>query len=99
MVKTFTDVIGQRRELKGNWIPGSGTRGSADIAATKKLKLPRADGGVRIVGQKVAIEIKNKDKQSDAQKRYQRQVEEAGGIYMIARVGKFEEFVKEWEKI
>ena len=99
--KTFTDVIGRTRELKGNWIPGSGVRGSADIAATKKLQIPRSNG-VRIVGQKVAIEVKSKnDRQSDHQKKYQKHIEDSGGIYIIAKVGNegFEQFVEAWNRI
>jgi hypothetical protein len=48
-------------------------RGTADISAT-------------IHGKSVKIEIKvGKDRQSEAQKRYQEQVERAGGVYIVIR--------------
>lgn len=63
------------------WGKSNMTRGTADISAT-------------IHGQSVKIEIKiGKDRQSEAQKKYQQQVTEAGGIYYIAR--NFTDFV-EW---
>lgn len=65
------------RQVKKNgewkWINGSCTKGTADISAT-------------IAGKSVKIEVKiGKDRQSDYQKRYQRSIESAGGIYYIAR--------------
>jgi hypothetical protein len=49
------------------------TVGTADISAT-------------IRGRSVKIEVKiGRDRQSDAQKRYQASIEAAGGIYYIAR--------------
>jgi hypothetical protein len=77
--KTFTDVIGRKRTI-GNkkWIKGTGTKGTADISAT-------------IAGRSVKIEVKySSDRQSKAQKNYQRHIEQAGGIYVIART--FKEF-------
>jgi len=77
--KTFTDVLGNRRQIGSiTWIPTTGTRGSADISAT-------------IYGASVKIELKiGRDKQSEAQKHYQRAVETAGGYYVIAH--SFQEF-------
>ena len=69
------------------WTKGTTTAGSADISAT-------------IRGRSVKIEVKvGKDRQSDAQKRYQESIERAGGVYLIARdfdsfVQWFDEFVK-----
>jgi len=69
------------------WTKGTTTAGSADISAT-------------ICGRSVKIEVKvGKDRQSDAQKRYQESIERAGGVYMISRdfdtfVEWFDEFVK-----
>jgi len=76
---TFTDVIGNRRTIGSmTWIPGTGTNGTADISAT-------------IQGRSVKIEVKiGHDRQSDAQRRYQQQVEKAGGLYIIAKT--FEQF-------
>ena len=72
------DVLGHHRRIGSvQWIPGTTTRGSADISAT-------------INGRSVKIEVKIKDRQSPAQVEYQRQVEQAGGIYLIVHT--FEEF-------
>jgi hypothetical protein len=63
------------------WTKGTSTAGSADISAT-------------IRGRSVKIEVKiGKDRQSEAQKRYQENIERAGGIYIIAK--DFDSFV-EW---
>lgn len=72
------------------WTKGTTTAGSADISAT-------------IRGRSVKIEVKvGKDRQSEAQKRYQESIERAGGVYIIARdfdsfVEWFDEFVKKYE--
>lgn len=72
--KTFTDVLGNRRTIgRVEWTHGTTTRGSSDISAT-------------IAGRSVKVEVKfGADRQSEAQRRYQEQVEKAGGIYYIAR--------------
>ena len=60
------------------YIPTAGVRGSADISAT-------------ICGRSVKVEVKyGRDRQSEAQKDYQTQIERAGGYYIIART--FEQF-------
>lgn len=65
------------------WTKGTSTAGSADISATIK-------------GRSVKIEVKiGKDRQSEAQKRYQENIEKAGGIYIIAK--DFDSFVKWYE--
>lgn len=70
--------------IGGQWTKGTGTPGSADISATIK-------------GRSVKIEVKyGKDRQSDAQKEYQKAIEEAGGVYIIAR--DFEGFLKFYEQ-
>lgn len=56
--------------LKGKYIPGQSTPGSADISATIK-------------GLSVKIEVKMKDKQSVDQKKYQNAIEQAGGKYWL----------------
>jgi hypothetical protein len=53
-------------------------KGSADISAT-------------INGRSVKIEIKMQDKQSEAQRKYQEQVELAGGKYWLVR--SFDQFL------
>lgn len=79
--ETVQNVIGITRHLPGQYIPGAGLNGTADISAT-------------IRGRSVAIEVKvGRDMQSEAQKEYQQRIENAGGLYFIAR--NFEEFY-EW---
>ena len=72
--KEFIDVVGIRRTVGSiTWIPGTGTKGSADISATIK-------------GRSVKIEIKiGRDRQSQAQLDYQADIERAGGIYVIIK--------------
>lgn len=80
--QTITDVLGHRRTIGTlTWIKGTGTRGTADISAT-------------IAGRSVKIEVKfGADRQSEAQRRYQDEVEKAGGLYYVAR--SFAEF-RDW---
>ena len=82
--REVTDVLGHSRTIGSvEWRNGGGTKGSADISATTK-------------GRSVKIEVKiGRDRQSPAQKEYQRQVEQAGGLYYIAK--DFTMFV-EWYK-
>ena len=80
--KSFVDVVGRTRFVGegAKWIPGTGTNGSADISAT-------------IRGRSVKIEVKiNRDRQSEYQKKYQQDIERAGGVYIIAT--SFEKFYK-----
>ena len=71
--KIVTDVLGHQRIIGSiNWIPGTTTNGSADISAT-------------IVGRSVKIEVKiGQDSQSQAQRKYQSDIEQVGGVYLIA---------------
>jgi len=81
--KIFTDILGNQRRIGGvKWIPGQGTNGTSDISAI-------------IAGRSVKIEVKMKDQQSEAQRKYQAAIERAGGVYLIVR--NFDEFVK-WYK-
>jgi len=84
--KTFTDVIGRSRTIgRVEWIPGTGTNGSADISAV-------------IASRAVKIEVKiGNDRQSAAQRNYQKQVVSAFGIYYLAR--NFESFVAWYEQM
>lgn len=68
------DIMGHTRYIGGiEWRKGGATVGSADISATVK-------------GRSVKIEVKiGRDRQSEAQRQYQKQVEQAGGTYYIAR--------------
>lgn len=61
------------RQVNGRWVKSRMTRGTSDIHAIVR-------------GRAVKIEVKiGKDRQSEYQKIYQRQVEEAGGVYYIAK--------------
>lgn len=75
--KTITDVVGRQRTMKGQWLPGQ-NNGASDVAAI-------------VNGRFVAIEVKMRDRQSEAQQRYQQEVEASGGLYFIVR--SFEEFL------
>lgn len=72
--QTFTDSIGRTRTIGSvKRIPTTMTRGSADISAI-------------VFGRSVKIEVKvGRDRQSDDQRKYQAQVENAGGVYLIIR--------------
>ena len=72
--KRVTNVLGHSTTIGSvKWIKGSGKIGTADISAT-------------IQGLSVKIEVKiGNDRQSEAQKQYQADVERAGGIYFIAK--------------
>lgn len=77
--KTITNVVGQVRQIGSiKRIKSSMQLGTADISAT-------------ILGRSVKIEVKiGKDRQSEAQKIYQKQIEDARGYYKIVK--DFEEF-------
>jgi len=81
--KVFTDCIGRQRRIgSGKWIPASMQPGTADISAT-------------IAGRSVKIEVKckaTKDWIRPEQREYQKQVEAAGGIYVVTT--DFESFYK-----
>jgi hypothetical protein len=73
--QTFTDCIGKTRTIGTiKRIKTSSQRGTSDLKAI-------------INGKFIAIEIKCKatnDRQSQVQKEYQQQVENSGGVYLIA---------------
>lgn len=83
--KIVTDSMGfQKRIGSGQYIKGTGTNGTADISATIK-------------GKSIKIEVKiGKDRQSEAQKKYQADIERAGGIYIIIK--DFDEFIHFYKK-
>ena len=73
------------KHLPGKYIPSGSTKGHADITAT-------------INGKTWHIEIKiGRDKQSDAQKKFQAKQEAAGAKYSIVR--SFDDFIAKWEGI
>ena len=80
--KVVTNTLGQKQRIGSiDWIKGTGTKGSADIHCL-------------INGRAVFIEVKMKDRQSEAQKCYQKTVERAGGIYWICH--NFDEFMNNY---
>lgn len=80
-----TDVLDRKRRIgTATWLPTSGSKGTADISAT-------------IRGLSVKIEVKMKDKQSDDQRKYQAEVERAGGRYWLCH--SFEEFRQMFDNI
>jgi len=67
------------------WTPSGSTKGSADISATVK-------------GRSVKIEVKiGRDVQSEAQQKYQNNIERAGGIYWIVKT--FTEFLIKYKTL
>lgn len=84
--KVVSDVIGNQRRIgSGKWIAPSMQPGTADISAI-------------IGGRSVKIEVKvGRDRQSEAQKAYQKQIEQAGGVYWIAT--SFENFLQQYMEL
>lgn len=82
-IQVGSGMMAHTKQLPGKWTPGQSTKGTADISAT-------------IRGRSVKIEIKQKDKQSEAQKQYQASIERAGGVYIIVR--DFDSFVEWYER-
>jgi hypothetical protein len=78
--KVFTDALGDMRRIGSvNWLPTSGQKGTSDISCV-------------IYGRAVKIEIKiGKDRQSEDQKKYQSDIERAGGLYWIIK--SFDQFM------
>ena len=83
--REVTDICGHRHMIGSlQWRPSGSTVGSADISAT-------------INGRSVKIEVKiGRDRQSQAQRQYQAAVEQAGGLYYIAR--NFTDFWKWYQR-
>jgi hypothetical protein len=84
--KVSTDILGGKRTIGSvQWIKGNSTKGSADISATIK-------------GRSIKIEVKwGADRQSEIQKKYQSDIERAGGIYFIAK--SFDEFINFYDTL
>ena len=83
--RVTTNCLGQKMRIGSlTWIRSTGTRGSADLHCL-------------INGRAVFIEVKMKDRQSEAQKRYQKTVERAGGLYLICR--SFDQFIELYNQI
>ena len=82
--REVTDVLGHRRTIGSvKRIPTAGMKGSADIHILK-------------AGRAVFCEVKiGRDRQSEAQKEFQRSVEASGGLYIIVR--DFDDFLNQIE--
>lgn len=75
--KTFVDVIDCKRTIgKAKWIKPTSTNGTADISATIQGKAVKIEVKCRATGDRY---------QSQAQIQYQKAIEQAGGLYIIAR--------------
>jgi hypothetical protein len=81
--KAYTDVLGRQKTIGTvKRIPSSGVKGTSDVKSV-------------INGKMVAIEIKTGlDRQSEAQKAYQKRVEQAGGVYWIVK--SFDDFYQKY---
>ena len=83
--KVIQNCLGQKMRIGSiDWIRGNVTKGSADIHSI-------------IQGRFVAIEVKMKDRQSEAQKQYQKTVERAGGLYWLVR--SYDEFIMKYNNL
>lgn len=88
--QVVTNVLGQYKRIGSiTYIPGTTRNGTADVSATFKS----------ISGAVVSwkIEVKMKDVQSDAQKKYQKDIIAAGGVYDI--VCSFSEFMVRYKEL
>jgi hypothetical protein len=85
--KEVTNILGHTYKIgSGRWTKGQGTNGTADISVTLK------GGGA------LKIEIKyGKDRQSEDQKVYQANVEQAQGRYWIVR--DLDSFITQYDKL
>jgi len=79
--KRVIDAVGFERTIGSTeYIPGTGTKGSADIHASIPLK---GSNGFAV---SVKIEIKiGKDRLSEHQHKYCEQITIAGGVYMVVK--------------
>lgn len=74
--KEYTDVLGHKKQEKGFYIPRSkGGKGAPDLMAIQK-------GTGKLFG----CEIKHgKDRMHDDQNKFKKEMEESGGVFIIAR--------------
>jgi hypothetical protein len=92
--ETVTNILGQKKVIgTGKWIPGSGTKGTADIHATIEVNVRG-----HLVGVSVKWEVKiGRDRQSIDQKIYESQVKESRGWYFT--VTDFDQFLIQYEYV
>lgn len=82
---SYIDVLGHRKQFPGKWIPGSTSKGTADLHCV-------------IAGKHVSVEVKvGRDRMSEAQTETKHAVEASGGFYWIVR--SFDEFYENWLSI
>lgn len=91
--KQVTDVLGHRKTIGSvKYIKASSQNGTADISATVQ---------VQVMGRPLGIackwEVKMRDKQSEAQARYERSITDAGGKYFI--VHNWSEFWEQYQSV
>jgi hypothetical protein len=91
--KIVTDVLGHRKTIGSvKWIKSSSTNGTADISATLKVKISGRDVPISC-----KWEVKMRDKQSEAQKKYQSRVERSAGYYFL--VHNWIEFQEQYQSV
>ena len=92
--KVVTDVIGRQRTVGSTkWIKGTSTNGTADISSTINVTI----SGIP-VGLSVKWEVKiGKDRQSNDQKKYEKDVKTAGGYYFIIKT--IEDFFDKYDRM
>jgi hypothetical protein len=80
--KVVSDSMGNRRQIGSTkWIKPSMKKGSADVSSVFN-------------GKSYRVEIKiGQDRQSEAQKEYEKSIQDAGGIYIIAT--SFDNFISQ----
>lgn len=89
--KVVSNTLGQRMRIGSiGYIPGTTRNGTADVSATLK--------GVagHVISWKIEVKI-GKDRQSEAQRKYQADIERAGGVYTLAR--DFAGFILEYKRL
>lgn len=78
--KTYTNVLGELRVAGSlSWMKSTGTKGMADVDAGV---IPK--GGTYAASVKIEVKY-NKDRQSADQKRYEAQVVQGGGVYLLIK--------------
>ncbi len=74
------------RKVAGKFVKSTMTKGTADISATIPTLNYADEGYNKWIGVSVKIEVKiGKDRQSEEQKKYEKQIKNAHGYYFIAK--------------
>jgi len=89
--KVVSNVLGQKYLIGSvGYIPGTTRNGTADVSATFKSL------SGKVISWKIEVKIGN-DRQSEAQIKYQKDIEAAGGYYTIAK--DFAGFILEYKRL